>query len=111
MNRWATQSFGARATCHFVAESGGDPVVTSHADFVPGSRCAGVLASGRLAAAKVVHYIAKFKADTGQEAVRVISAVPDGKVAAETALARQINRAEATHAVKIANEMLAKLLR
>lgn len=85
--------------------------MTSHADFVPGSRCAGVLASSRLAVAKVVYYIAMFKTDTGQEAVRVISAVPDGKVAVETALARQINRAEATHAVKIAKEMPAKLLR
>ena len=101
----------ASHACHVVAEAGAAPVAASAADFVPGVRCAGVLATSRLAAAGATYYLALFESDGGERLVGIVSVSAHGQIGIERALSAAINRARATANINTAKTALSAQLR
>lgn len=95
--------------CHAVVEAGAAPVDIDR--FLPGARCAGILATTRLEQAGSVYYLALLKSATGAQGVAVAAVAPDGKATADERLAAAIVRAGATADVKAAKAALAQALR
>jgi hypothetical protein len=97
-------------TCMVAAEAGAAPVSANIADGTAAARCAGVLASTRLATPATTYYLALAGTDTGRQRVGILSIATDGSIRVEQALADALNRAEATRDIKTAKAALAAQL-
>lgn len=96
--------------CHLVTEAGDRPVIADDADFVPGSRCASILATSRYEKSGITYYIALLGLSTGSRLAALTSVDSSGVVQVEKELAEQVNRAGATTDIKSAKMALARIV-
>lgn len=104
---FATFDNKASQACMAAAEAGAAPVSTTISDGTTATRCAGILASTRLATPAATYYLALAKTDTGRQRVGILSIATDGSIHVEQALADTLNRAEATRDITTAKAALA----
>lgn len=97
--------------CHIAVEAGAQPVTVGLADVVPGSRCAGVLASSRLKTPAATYYLGLFKSDGAKQLTAIVSVTTAGAITNERDLSAILNRAGATGDIKAAKAALAAHLR
>jgi hypothetical protein len=98
-------------TCHVVTEAGDTPIVASEADYSPGSRCTGILASSRLENPGMTYYIGLLKLSTGAQLAALTSVTSNGEVRVEKELAERVNRAGATKDIKSVKAAIAEATR
>lgn len=107
---FATFDNKASQACMVAAEAGAAPVSANISDGTAAARCAGILASTRLATPAATYYLALARTDTDRQRVGILSIATDGSIRVEQALADTLNRAEATRDIKTAKAALAARL-
>lgn len=103
---FATFEDGKSHGCFFAVEAGAKPVSENLLDMTGDTRCAGVLASSRLATPVATYYLALVKADTGRHSIGIVSVAADGSIRIEKQLSDDLNRADATRDMKTAKAAL-----
>jgi hypothetical protein len=101
---FATFEDGESHACFFAVEAGDKP------DTAGDTRCAGLLASGRLGTPAATYYLAMVKTDSGRHLVGIASVATDRSIRIEKELSDDLNRAAATRDIKTAKAALAARL-
>lgn len=105
---FATFEDGKRHACHFALEAGAMPVTADLADVASTTRCAGVLATSRLATPAGTYYLSMFESEAGKHMVAIASVANDGAIRIEKDLSSSINRTGATGDIKAAKLALSQ---